>query len=104
MRTRLILVSASLAMIGLVGCKKSDTTTSAGTSSDGATADGSKPMAGSAPKKASQFAGSWVHTTPVDIFGSTGGMEGLEFADNGKVMVYMGNGGEGMCERLCAAR
>jgi hypothetical protein len=90
MRTRLILISAVLAMIGLVGCRKSDT------SSGGANADGSQPVAGSAPKNASQFVGSWVHTTPVDIYGSTGGMEGLEFADNGKVMVYMGDGGDAM--------
>lgn len=88
MRTRRILMSAALAIIAVIGCRKSDTSTSAGTSSDGAT--------GSAPKKASQLVGSWVHTTPVDIYGSTGGMEGLEFTDNGKVMVYMGNGGEGM--------
>lgn len=91
MQTRLMLIGAALAMIGFVGCRKNDTTASAGNS-----ADGSKAMAGSAPKKASQFVGSWVHTTPVDIYGSTGGMEGLEFADNAKVMVYMGNGGEAM--------
>ena len=96
MRTRLILIGAALAMVGLVGCRKSDTPAAAGGSTGGTGADGSTPSPGTAPKSASQLAGTWVHVTPVDIYGSTGGMEGLEFTDNGKVMVYMGNGGEAM--------
>lgn len=92
MRNYSLLVCAAVAFIGLVGCKKSDSTASGG----GTTATAAQQVAGSAPKKASQLVGRWVHTTPVDIYGTTGGMAGLEFSDNGKVQVYMGSGGQSM--------
>lgn len=93
---RVIIVGLALASIGVCGCGKSDSTSASAGSNGGASADAAKPSAGSAPKKSSQFVGSWVHTTPVDIYGATGGMAGLEFSDNGKVLVYMGSGGEAM--------
>ena len=89
MRTHVMQIITVFAIVSSLGCKKSDSASSSGGPGNGGTGDPSKASKVETPAKASQLVGSWVHTTPAD-------MDALEFQSNGKVLMYMGGGGQAM--------
>jgi len=78
--SRIAPIIIALSLVVLAGCPKKDSSGSSDSSGSGKSSDPSKPMAGRAPTKTSQFKGVWLATTPGDHIG-------LEFLSDNKCLV-----------------